>query len=69
MITDQQRATYRQALEAWKSAAKDADKVRAHLYGIPSSNDKVYLLTNQDLYYLQNEAQYYERLANLARQL
>ncbi|HJQ07925.1 MAG TPA: hypothetical protein VJ836_00410 [Candidatus Saccharimonadales bacterium] len=69
MINAQQRESYRQALEAWKTAAKDAQRVKDRIYGTPSTPVDMYLITDQDLQTLQREADLYQRLAPIARQL
>jgi hypothetical protein len=69
MINTQQRETYRQALEAWKMAAKEAQRIKDRLYNAPTGTEDMYLMTDQDILYLQKENEYYQRLATIARQL
>lgn len=69
MINPQQREAYRQALEAWKNAARGAQSTKDRMYSAPTNTQDMYLVTDQDLTYLQKECETYQRLATLARQL
>jgi hypothetical protein len=69
MINTQQREAYRQALEAWKLAAREAQKIKDRLYGAPTKIDDMYLVTSDDLNYLQREYEHFQRLSNVAQQL
>jgi ribonucleotide reductase alpha subunit len=71
MINPQQLETYRQALEAWKTAAKEAQHVKDNLYNVNTAGGQqdMYIITDQELQYLQKENDLYQRLADAARQL
>jgi hypothetical protein len=68
-ISPQQLENYRQALEAWKVAAKDAQRIKDRIYSQPTSPDNMYVMTDQDMQALDKECDLYQRLANLVRQL
>jgi hypothetical protein len=68
-INPQQLENYRQALEAWKFAAKDAQRVKDRIYSQPTSPENMYVMTDQDMQILNKECELYQRLASLARQL
>lgn len=67
-IDAQQRDNYRQALEAWQQAAKDAQRVKDRIYGQPTSPENMYIMTDQDMQILNKECDLYQRLANIARE-
>jgi hypothetical protein len=69
MINAQQRESYRQALEAWRNAARAAQPVKDRIYTAPTNPQDMYLITDQDINYLQKECDTYQRLATIARQL
>lgn len=69
MINPQQRENYRLALEAWKAAAREAQGVKDRLYSAPTGPTDMYIMTDQDLFYLQRECEQYQRLAAIVRQL
>ena len=69
MVNQQQRESYRQALEAWKLAARDAQSVKDRLYNAPTNPNDMYLVTSDDMRYLQREYDQYQRLAGQVRNL
>ena len=69
MINTQQRESYRQALEAWKNASRDAQSVKDRLYNAPTNPLDMYLMTADDLARLQKEYEQYRRLASTVRNL
>lgn len=69
MIDAQQRESYRQALESWKTAARDAQSVKNRLYSAPTNSNDMYLVTADDMRYLQREYELYQRLAGQVRNL
>jgi len=68
-INPQQLQNYRQALEAWKQAAKDAQHIKDRIYTQQSTPDNMYVMTDQDMQALNKECDLYQRLAGAARQL
>ena len=69
MINSQQREAYRQALEAWKLAAREAQKIKDRLYSAPTKPEDMYLVTTDDLSYLRREYEHFQRLSSVAQQL
>ena len=69
MVNPQQRETYRQAFEAWKMAARDAQGTKDRLTSAPTNTNDMYLVTDAELRYLQKEYEQYQRLASVARNL
>ena len=69
MINAQQREAYRQALEAWKNAAKEAQRIKDRLYSAPTKPEDMYLVTSDDLSYLKKEYEHFQRLSSVAQQL
>jgi citrate lyase beta subunit len=68
-INPQQLEAYRQALEVWRQAAKEAQKIKDRIYGLPLNSDNMYVMTDQDMQILNKECELYQRLANSARSL
>ena len=68
-INQQQLEAYRQALEAWKSAARDAQRLKDTIGRQSASIDNMYILTDQDIQLLGKETDLLQRLISVARQL
>jgi hypothetical protein len=68
-INQQQLEAYRQALEAWKAASRDAQRLKDTIGRQPSSIDNMYILTDQDIQVLGKETDLLQRLITVARQL
>lgn len=68
-INTQQLEAYRQALEAWKSAAREAQKLKERVYSAANTAERMYIMTDQDLHLLNKECDLYRRLEAVARTL
>jgi hypothetical protein len=68
-INTRQREAYRQALEAWRLAAREAQKIKDRIYGAVNTVEQMYVITDQELQLLSKESNLYQRLASAARNL